>query len=89
MKKYKFKTEYVTPIGKDLYVINTGDWRYQRPVTNRELCRRCSVCWLVCPVNSRIALETYYDTNLDFCKGCGLCAAECPARAITMVEEIR
>lgn len=85
----KFKVGYITPVGKDLYVVNTGEWRYQRPVTDKSRCRKCGYCWLICPTSSRQALATHYDTNLDYCKGCGLCARECPARAIRMVDEVQ
>ncbi len=86
---FKPKVDFIAPIGKDLYSVNTGDWRYQRPVTNRRRCRRCAKCWLICPTNSRIALETHFDTDLSYCKGCALCATECDAHAIVMVEEVR
>lgn len=85
----KFKVPYITPIGEELYIVNTGEWRYQRPVTVKNKCRKCGICWMVCPTNSRLAVGTTYETNLDYCKGCGMCAKECPARAIKMVEEIK
>lgn len=89
MSKPKYTTEFEAPVGRDLFVVNTGDWRYQRPVTDPGICCKCGHCWVMCPVNSRVALETHYDTDLDYCKGCGMCARECYVGAIAMVEEIR
>lgn len=80
---------FICPGGTELYVVNTGDWRYQRPVTDEKKCRTCGVCWILCPVQCRYEKDNQFDTNLDFCKGCGLCAAECPALAIQMVNEER
>ena len=84
----KLSKEYVAPIGKDMYVVNTGDWRYQRPVTNRSRCVKCARCWLNCPTQCIREHETHFEADLDYCKGCGICAHECAASAIRMVEEV-
>ena len=82
------RTEYLTPIAhKGLFVTRTGDWRWQRPVTAENRCRKCGQCWLFCPTNSRYETEECFQSNLDYCKGCGICAAECMADAITMQPE--
>ncbi|MFY0544570.1 4Fe-4S binding protein [Brevibacillus sp. H7] len=87
-KLYKLTGDDVASVGKGLYVVNTGLWRYQRPVTDPDLCKRCSACYMYCPVGCKLELNTHYDTNLDWCKGCGICAEVCPANAITMYEEV-
>lgn len=80
---------YEGPVGEELFVVNTGDWRYQRPVTDPNKCKRCSACFMYCPVGCKVELPTHFETLLDFCKGCGICAQVCPAGAIAMVEEVR
>ncbi len=66
----------------------TGDWRSQRPVTDREKCIRCGLCWILCPDMAYIPIEDgFFESNLDYCKGCGTCARECPTDAITMIRE--
>ncbi len=89
MKRARFRTDYESPIGKGMFKVNTGEWRYQRPITDEDRCRLCAACWLVCPTNSRYAAETHFESDLAYCKGCGMCANECPAGAITMVEEAK
>ena len=86
-KEYKETGESIASVGRGLYVVNTGLWRYQRPVTDPDLCKRCSECYIYCPVGCKIEVSTHYDTDLDWCKGCGICAEVCPANAITMFEE--
>ena len=66
----------------------TGDWRTYRPVTDKNKCIDCGLCWIFCPDESRYRnVEGYYDSDLYHCKGCGICANECPTRAIEMVIE--
>ena len=68
--------------------VKTGDWRYQRPVVEKEKCNKCGLCWLFCPDRAIDPLENgYYKPELAYCKGCGICARECPKEAIIMIEE--
>lgn len=85
----KFKSEYIAPIGSgnEVYEINTGDWRIQRPVMDMEKCVRCGKCFLYCPVSSIIKEDDVYKITYGYCKGCGICAYECPVKAINMVQE--
>ncbi|MFA6973741.1 MAG: 4Fe-4S binding protein [Parcubacteria group bacterium] len=69
---------------------NTGDWRYIKPVVDKEKCSGCSTCVPYCP-DASIEMKFYKegqkdkaDIDYDFCKGCGVCAQVCPMKAITM-----
>jgi pyruvate ferredoxin oxidoreductase delta subunit len=74
---------------------NTGSWRSQRPVWNKEKCIHCLTCWISCPDAAiKIAPDEKRTTvvvGIDYnhCKGCGICASECPVKikAITMEQE--
>ncbi len=81
------KSPYQVPLGKELYIIKTGDWRFQKPVVLKEKCTRCGICLIFCPTNSIKAGEASYEADLNTCKGCGICANECYAGAITMEVE--
>lgn len=68
----------------------TGDWRYMKPVVDKEKCIGCSTCVPFCP-DASIEMKAYKegekdkaDIDYDFCKGCGVCAQVCPAKVITM-----
>ena len=65
----------------------TGNWRDQRPVIDRNLCKECGMCREVCPDDAVAVSDEHYEIDYDYCKGCGICVHECPADAITMVQE--
>jgi pyruvate ferredoxin oxidoreductase delta subunit len=66
----------------------TGDWRTDRPVTDKDKCIKCGMCWLMCPDSAITQNEDgTFEANLFYCKGCGICVNVCPKDAITMVEE--
>ena len=66
----------------------TGSWRTWKPVTHRENCIHCMLCWVYCPDTSVLTSDSGRgEFDYDFCKGCGICVAECPSGAIKMVPE--
>jgi len=75
------------PIATDLIVMNTGDWRSERPVVLRSKCVKCATCWAFCPVQCIHEKPSWFEADLARCKGCAICATECPHHAIIMVEE--
>jgi len=83
------KTPYEAPIGKELYIVKTGEWRFQKPVIAQEKCTRCGICFVFCSTNAIKEKDGAYEANLETCKGCGICANECHAGAITMEVEKR
>ena len=69
---------------------NTGDWRTDRPIWDKDKCISCLICWMFCP-DSSIKVEDGKVVGIDYdhCKGCGICAEECPPKvhAIEMKPE--
>jgi pyruvate ferredoxin oxidoreductase delta subunit len=73
---------------KNTLCLDTGDWRTERPVVDKEKCNGCGICVMYCPPQCMVDDgEDFYMANLDFCKGCGVCAVECPKKAIKMISE--
>jgi 2-oxoacid:acceptor oxidoreductase delta subunit (pyruvate/2-ketoisovalerate family) len=70
-----------------IFMPKTGDWRYERPVTNEDRCNQCGLCYFFCPTGCIVVKVSYFVADLDYCKGCGICADECPTQAISMVRE--
>ncbi len=69
---------------------NTGAWRVERPVIDRNLCTRCGLCFVQCP-DGAISLdeEGYPVIDYDHCKGCMICRRVCPIDAITREKETK
>ena len=67
--------------------VNTGAWRTDTPVLDRENCRNCLLCVPYCPDSSLPVAEGKL-AGIDYlhCKGCGICAQVCPFGAITVKE---
>ena len=68
----------------------TGSWRVERPVVDRDICTRCGLCFVRCP-DGAIALddEGFPVIDYDHCKGCMICQQICPLRAIESEKETR
>jgi len=77
----------VTEPGSASYY-QTGDWRSQRPVFDKNKCVKCGLCYIFCPEGCIVQEDDgYFTANLFYCKGCGICARECRPEAITMELE--
>ncbi|MGD9074044.1 MAG: 4Fe-4S binding protein [Desulfobacteraceae bacterium] len=70
-----------------LLCLNTGTWRSERPVVDRDNCNYCGLCALFCPTQCMMNMKDHFLPNLQYCKGCGTCARECPKKVIRMVSE--
>ena len=68
----------------------TGGWRTNRPMLDREKCNDCMICFFACP-DSSIMVENGKMEGFDIkhCKGCGICSEVCPRDAIEMLNEIK
>ncbi len=81
-------------IGAEIYepatskMVNTGEWRVDKPIWDREKCKQCLLCFPYCP-DSSIPVSNSEREDFDYmhCKGCGICAKVCPFNAIEMVME--
>ena len=83
-----FETESPWSNARELMLkLDTGSWRTERPVLDKEKCNYCGLCALYCPPQCMRDLSDHYGVDLAFCKGCGICATECARKAITMVPE--
>ena len=68
----------------------TGSWRVNRPILDKNKCTSCLICWIFCPDTSIMVKDgKVTGIDLEHCKGCGICARECPLKdkAITMQLE--
>lgn len=80
---------------------DTGNWRYSKPVTDKNKCTGCGTCVKYCPEgaiklvnrskeeikNGKNLSKKKAEIDYDFCKGCGVCAEACPFKAIKMKKE--
>ena len=86
--KMIFKTESPWSDANQLLLkLDTGSWRTERPVLDKEKCNYCGLCALYCPPQCLKDGGDHYEVDLAFCKGCGICTKECPKGAYTMVSE--
>ncbi len=64
-----------------------ASWRVFKPVWKEELCKKCRLCWLLCPDCAIEWHEGKPHFNYRLCKGCLICKNECPAGAIESKRE--
>ncbi len=84
----KYPAASLIPEAGNAKKYETGSWRSERPVVDKDKCSNCLFCWIFCPDSSIITKDgKFEDIDLMHCKGCGICAKECPKTAIMMVEE--
>jgi len=70
------------------YLVDTSaSMRTFRPVIDQATCKKCQVCFLVCPDGAIFRENGGVAVDYDFCKGCGVCAHECKFGAISMHKE--
>ena len=87
-RKFIFTGEGAWSDAKEgLLCLDTGSWRVDRPVLDKEKCNYCGLCALYCPPQCMHDKKDHYEVGLDFCKGCGICATECPRKALAMIPE--
>jgi len=69
----------------------TGTWRVERPIWDKDKCINCYQCWIMCPDASILLDEEGKVAGVDYahCKGCGICFSVCPPKvhAIDMILE--
>ena len=86
--KNLFETESPwSDTSKLMLCLDTGSWRTERPILDKEKCNYCGLCALYCPPQCMRDQGDHYEADLAYCKGCGICATECPREAIAMVSE--
>lgn len=51
------------------------------------LCKKCDLCFLLCPDISIEKEEEGFKIKDEYCKACGICARICPTHIIEMVEK--
>ena len=86
--KFIFNSEGAWSDGNEsLLCLDTGTWRVNRPILDKEKCNYCGLCALYCPPQCMKDMGDCFSPDLEFCKGCGICARECPRDAISMIPE--
>lgn len=79
---------FVIPDGGNSVQYNTGSWRSQRPIWDKDACKNCLMCWVYCPDGSiQVQDRQMVGIDLDHCKGCGICVKECRFGALEIITE--
>lgn len=76
-----FKTEAPwSDANQVMLKLDTGSWRTERPVLDKDKCNYCGLCALYCPPQCMKDMKDYYEADLAFCKGCGSAPRNAPSR---------
>jgi len=82
-----FPLGMVGPAGNGV-VYQTGAWRHDKPIWQKDLCKNCMLCWINCADTAVLMdAQTVGGIHYDHCKGCGVCEIECRFGALKMVPE--
>lgn len=76
----------IGPVSVKVSDVQTGVWRYRRPIIRHDDCIRCGICAEYCPCGV-IEKAEKMEIDYTYCKGCGICTVECPKKAIDFVLE--
>ena len=85
--RFMTKGEVAWASSENQFVLETKEWRYQRPIMKEGKCNYCGICSLFCPSGCIEEPENHCVIDLEYCKGCGICARLCPKEAIEMEME--
>jgi len=77
------------PIGNELHIIKTGEWRVYKYIIDVKICNKCGLCVIYCPTRSIKNQSGVLEIDLEYCKGCGICMVECPRNAIKRAREVK
>ena len=69
---------------------SVSDWRWIKPVYNRDICIDCQNCWVFCTDTAIISRDKkMVGVDYQHCKGCGVCVEVCPTnpKSLLMFDE--
>lgn len=85
--KLREHKKLVGPYSFKISDVETGTWRYRRPVIDHEGCILCGICAEYCPCGVIEKVDGKMIIDYTYCKGCGICTMECPKKTIRFVLE--
>ncbi len=59
-----------------------------KPYIDNDICKKCNLCKLSCPVNAITADKDFYKINYKICIRCMCCHEVCPYKAISIKRNI-
>ena len=84
-----FSTKGEVAIGRPekRFSLKTCEWRFQRPLVDKDRCNGCGICSLFCSSGCISDDQKPAVIDMEYCKGCGVCERLCPREAIHMEME--
>ena len=64
-----------------------GDPHVSKSLIDRNKCKKCGKCVLVCPQKAIVGIRDYYGSDKARCIGCNRCFNICKHEAIKMISE--